>query len=79
MEHPAVRDVVVLETVLDEVKHLSLSAYGRLRALVAAPERRYAVLLNEHHPCVAHSGRPSPTGRARANAARPNATQGHVH
>ena len=51
MEHAAIMDVVILETVLEEVKHLSTSSYTRLRALIAKPERRFFVLLNEHHRC----------------------------
>lgn len=49
MEHAAITDVVVLETVLEEVKHLSMAAYTRLRALINNPARRFFVLLNEHH------------------------------
>jgi len=53
MEHTAITDVVVLETVLEEVKHLSMAAYTRLRALINNPTRRFFVLLNEHHRCEA--------------------------
>ena len=60
MEFPALCDVVVLETVLEEVKHLSMAAYTRLRALIANAARRFYVLLNEHHRYVRlrmlHSG-----------------------
>jgi len=56
MEHTAITDVVVLETVLEEVKHLSMAAYTRLRALINNPARRFFVLLNEHHRCEAAAG-----------------------
>lgn len=49
LEHAAVDDVVVMSVVLDEVRHRNASVYQRLRALCAAPARRFYVFANEHH------------------------------
>jgi exosome complex exonuclease DIS3/RRP44 len=48
LEHAAVADVVVPSTVLAEVKARSAAAHARLRALAAAPARRFFVFANEH-------------------------------
>ena len=48
IEHSFFVDVVVLETVLAEVKTRAPAAYERLRDLIANPERRFFVFLNEH-------------------------------
>lgn len=44
----ALEDVVVLQTVLLETRHRSPAIHARLRALVAAPDRRWLALPNEH-------------------------------
>ena len=49
LEHPLVRDVIVLQTVLDEVRHRSPSLYSRARAIIGDSARRFVVLANEHH------------------------------
>ncbi|KAL1924470.1 uncharacterized protein VTP21DRAFT_4124 [Calcarisporiella thermophila] len=49
MEHKAVCDVIVLQTVLEEVRHLKIAIYNRLRAIISDPERRFFVFSNEHH------------------------------
>ncbi|KAG2423316.1 hypothetical protein HXX76_015463 [Chlamydomonas incerta] len=49
LEHPAVTDVIVCTTVLEEVQHKNLSAYQRLRAACANPAKRFYVFANEHH------------------------------
>jgi exosome complex exonuclease DIS3/RRP44 len=48
LEHAVVSDVVVPSTVLAEVKARSAAAHARLRALTAAPARRFFVFANEH-------------------------------
>ncbi|KAL7747161.1 exosome catalytic subunit dis3 [Sorochytrium milnesiophthora] len=49
VEHPAMRDVIILQTVLEEVKHRNINVYNRLRAVIANPDRRFYVFSNEHH------------------------------
>ena len=48
MEQKAITNVVVLATVLDEVRHRNRAMYARLRALVDRPEKRFVVYVNEH-------------------------------
>lgn len=43
------RDVVILQTVLEEVKHRNMSVYQRLRALLRDPTRRFCPFSNLHH------------------------------
>lgn len=43
------RDVIILQTVLDEVKSNSLILYRRLRSMIGQPEKRFFVFSNEHH------------------------------
>lgn len=47
LEHAAITDVIVLQTVLDEVRARSLPLYNRLRGLVASGEKRFYVFHNE--------------------------------
>ncbi|KAG0315372.1 exosome catalytic subunit dis3 [Dissophora globulifera] len=49
MEKPQITNVVVLQTVLEEVKHLSLPIYKRLRDIIGNKERHFYVFSNEHH------------------------------
>ncbi|KAI8146735.1 exosome complex exonuclease RRP44-like protein [Fennellomyces sp. T-0311] len=49
MEHPAIKDVVVLQTVREEVRHLSLPVYNRLNAILADKNKRFYMFANEHH------------------------------
>lgn len=49
LERPVLRDVVILQTVLDEVRHNKMSVHKRLRALIDDPSRRFHVFCNEFH------------------------------
>ncbi|RUP45112.1 hypothetical protein BC936DRAFT_148596 [Jimgerdemannia flammicorona] len=49
MEHSAFKDVIVLQTVLEELRHLSLPIHTRLRKVIADIDRRFYVFSNEHH------------------------------
>lgn len=49
LENHKITNVIVLQTVLDEVKHINLSIYNRLRALTGNPDRHFHVFANEHH------------------------------
>lgn len=48
MEHPAIKDVIVLQTVREEVRHLSLPVYNRLNAILADKTKRFYMFANEH-------------------------------
>ncbi|EPQ31086.1 uncharacterized protein PFL1_01275 [Pseudozyma flocculosa PF-1] len=47
LENPAFTDVIVLQTVMDEVRHRSLPLYNRLKNLIADPDRRFWVFYND--------------------------------
>lgn len=49
LEHKCMRNVVVMSTVLEEVKKHNMSASQRLRALTQAPDRSFYIFSNEHH------------------------------
>ncbi|XP_055606285.1 exosome complex exonuclease RRP44-like [Uranotaenia lowii] len=49
LESEAVRNVIVLSTVLDEVKHRSPKIFKRLRKVIADPGRKFYTFVNEHH------------------------------
>lgn len=49
MESKSFCNIVVLQTVLEEVRNRSPSIYQRVRALVNRPEKRFFVFSNEHH------------------------------
>eukprot|EP01135_Chromosphaera_perkinsii_P003219 Nk52_evm26s238 gene=Nk52_evmTU26s238 len=48
LEHKAIRNCIILETVLDEVKNRSISVYRRIRTLCGDSSRNFFVFLNEH-------------------------------
>ncbi|KAJ1827375.1 exosome catalytic subunit dis3, partial [Coemansia sp. RSA 2599] len=48
-ERPVINDVVVLSTVLDELRGLSMAVYNRVRAILRDKDRRWFVFSNEHH------------------------------
>lgn len=48
-EEETIKDVIVLQTVLDEVKHKSAAVYKRLRDILINPARRFYTFVNEHH------------------------------
>ncbi|KAK0549055.1 exosome catalytic subunit dis3 [Tilletia horrida] len=55
---PTFTDVIVLQTVMSEVKHRSMPLYKRLLALIAEPERRWHVFWNEFHAQTITQARP---------------------
>ncbi|KAJ2087906.1 exosome catalytic subunit dis3 [Coemansia sp. RSA 986] len=48
-ERPIINNVIVLSTVLDELRGLSIAVYNRVRTIVKDSERRWFVFSNEHH------------------------------
>ncbi|KAJ3216693.1 exosome catalytic subunit dis3 [Dinochytrium kinnereticum] len=49
IEHTAFTNVIVLQTVLNELRHRSSSIYGRVRALIGESSRKFWVFSNEFH------------------------------
>lgn len=48
-EEDTIKDVIILQTVLDEVRHKSAATYKRLQDILLKPERRFYTFVNEHH------------------------------
>lgn len=49
VERGPFHNVIVLQTVLEEVKHHNMHIYKRLRALIGSPDRAFIVFSNENH------------------------------
>ncbi|KAL0075876.1 hypothetical protein J3Q64DRAFT_1773142 [Phycomyces blakesleeanus] len=49
MEHPSIKNVVVLQTVKEELRHLSLPVYNRVTSILADKNKRFYMFANEHH------------------------------
>lgn len=49
LEEDTIKDVIILQTVLDEVRHRSAAIYKRLRDILRNPGRRFYTFVNEHH------------------------------
>lgn len=45
-------NVIILQTVLEEVKHRSTTIYKRLRDIISNTNRKFYVFVNEHHKYV---------------------------
>ena len=46
---PPLCDVIVVQTVMQEVKHRDVGLYNRLHAIIRDDSRRFYVFANEHH------------------------------
>lgn len=49
LEHPAIKDVIILSTVLQEVRNQNRSVYTRLKELIRNADKRFFYFSNEHH------------------------------
>lgn len=49
LEDPVINNVIILQTVLQEVKHRNLGIYKRLRDIISNKRRKFHVFSNEHH------------------------------
>ncbi|XP_061767680.1 exosome complex exonuclease RRP44 isoform X1 [Nerophis ophidion] len=49
LEDPVIRNVIILQTVLQEVRHRSAPIYKRLKDLINEKERYFYTFTNEHH------------------------------
>nr|XP_039248024.1 exosome complex exonuclease RRP44-like isoform X1 [Styela clava] len=48
LHHPAIKNVIVLQTVLREVRRRSSPVYKKLRTLIENPDKKFFVFTNEH-------------------------------
>ncbi len=53
MEHTTFKNVIICQTVLEEVKNQSISCYQRLVQLINSPDRKFICFVNEFHKLVA--------------------------
>lgn len=44
-----ITNVIILQTVLEEVRHRSPSVYKKLKEIIADPSRKFYIFINEHH------------------------------
>ncbi|XP_068223544.1 exosome complex exonuclease RRP44-like [Palaemon carinicauda] len=49
LSHDSITNVIILQTVITEVKHRSLPVYKRLRDLIDTSSKKFYVFTNEHH------------------------------
>lgn len=49
LEEPILANVIILHTVLQEVKHRSLPTYKRLHSVIENPTRHFYIFTNDHH------------------------------
>lgn len=49
LEHPAVTNLILLQTVLDEVKNRNSATYSRARGIIQQSDKHAYAFTNEHH------------------------------
>uniref|UniRef100_UPI00358EC805 exosome complex exonuclease RRP44-like isoform X1 n=2 Tax=Myxine glutinosa TaxID=7769 RepID=UPI00358EC805 len=49
LEASVIQNVIVMQTVLQEVRHRSAPVYKRLKDIIAVPTKRFYTFTNEHH------------------------------
>ena len=49
LEDPVIKNVIVLQTVLQEVRNRSAPVYKRIRDVIQNPEKHFYSFTNEHH------------------------------
>lgn len=49
LEEDAIGNVIILHTVLKEVKHRNLPTYKRLMSVIENPTRHFFIFTNDHH------------------------------
>ncbi|VVD03099.1 unnamed protein product, partial [Leptidea sinapis] len=52
LEDDALKNVIVLQTVLEEVKHQNTSIYQRLLEIIGDKKRKFFSFVNEHHKAI---------------------------
>ncbi len=48
-EEDVLSNVIIVQTVIDEVRHKSAAVYKRLKDILSNPSRKFYVFVNEHH------------------------------
>ena len=51
LEASVIQNAIVMQTVLQEVRHRSAPVYKRLKDIIAVPTKRFYTFTNEHHRC----------------------------
>ncbi|XP_072884204.1 exosome complex exonuclease RRP44 [Hemitrygon akajei] len=49
LEDPAIQNVIILQTVLQEIRHRSAPVYKRIKDVINNPEKHFYTFTNEHH------------------------------
>jgi exosome complex exonuclease DIS3/RRP44 len=49
LENPKIENVIILQTVLEEVRNQSFSYYNRIRDILSIPSKHFYVFCNEFH------------------------------
>ncbi|KZC14228.1 PREDICTED: exosome complex exonuclease RRP44 [Dufourea novaeangliae] len=49
LEEDVIHNVIILQTVLEEVKHRSSTVYKKLKDIISNSRRRFYIFVNEHH------------------------------
>lgn len=49
LEDPVIRNVIILQTVLQEVRHRSAPVYKRVKDMIHEKEKHFYTFTNEHH------------------------------
>lgn len=49
LEEDALKNVIILQTVLEEVKHQNTAIYQRLLEIIGNKKRKFYSFVNEHH------------------------------
>ena len=52
LEEDVICNVIIVQTVLEEVKHKSSVVYKRLKNIITNPQRKFYVFVNEHHKYI---------------------------
>lgn len=69
LEEDILCNIIVMHTVLDEVKHKSSSVYKRLREIMGNQERKFYTFVNEHHKDTYVERKPGETSNDRNDRA----------
>lgn len=49
LEEDVITNVIILQTVLEEIRHKSSTVYKKLKNIIADTKRKFFVFINEHH------------------------------
>ncbi|KAF2070189.1 hypothetical protein CYY_008494 [Polysphondylium violaceum] len=82
LEDPALKDIIILSTVLDEVKNQNKSIFNRIRDIIKEPTRRFYVYSNEYSQYTAINRETGETPNDRNDRAIRHATEwyrSHLH